>query len=58
MSEKRKTLIILTPGFAKDEADSVCIPIQQSFYSQKFPVVVLSHLQFSLVNPEASLPFH
>jgi len=31
MSEKRKTLIILTPGFAKDEADSVCIPIQQSF---------------------------
>lgn len=31
MSEKGKTLVILTPGFAKDEADSVCIPIQQSF---------------------------
>jgi glycosyltransferase involved in cell wall biosynthesis len=31
MSEKKKTLVILTPGFAKDEADSVCIPSQQSF---------------------------
>ncbi len=28
---KRKTLVILTPGFAKDEADSTCIPLQQSF---------------------------
>lgn len=30
MNSKRKTLIILTPGFAKDEADSVCLPMQQS----------------------------
>jgi len=26
-----KTIVILTPGFAKDEADSTCIPTQQNF---------------------------
>ncbi|NOT49902.1 MAG: glycosyltransferase [Chitinophagaceae bacterium] len=28
---EKKTLVILTPGFAKDEEDSTCIPMQQSF---------------------------
>jgi glycosyltransferase involved in cell wall biosynthesis len=31
MSKDEKTLVILTPGFAKNEADSTCIPPQQSF---------------------------
>jgi len=31
MSKAEKTLVILTPGFAKDEADSTCIPTQQNF---------------------------
>ncbi len=31
MSNDAKTLVILTPGFASDEADSTCIPVQQSF---------------------------
>jgi len=31
MSSDKKTLVVLTPGFAKDEADSTCIPTQQSF---------------------------
>ena len=31
MNDKPKTLVILTPGFAKDEADSTCIPAQQNF---------------------------
>jgi glycosyltransferase involved in cell wall biosynthesis len=31
MSDHEKTLVILTPGFARDEADSTCIPMQQSF---------------------------
>ena len=31
MNEKQKTLLILTPGFAKDENDTVCIPAQQDF---------------------------
>src|ERR1043165_1291559 len=26
-----KTLIIITPGFPKDESDSVCLPTQQLF---------------------------
>ena len=31
MNDKQKTFVILTPGFAKDEADSTCIPTQQNF---------------------------
>lgn len=31
MKRDEKTLVILTPGFAKNEADSTCIPMQQSF---------------------------
>jgi glycosyltransferase involved in cell wall biosynthesis len=31
MSEPGKTLVILTPGFPKNEADSTCIPPQQVF---------------------------
>lgn len=31
MTRDEKTLVILTPGFAKDEADSTCIPTQQNF---------------------------
>lgn len=31
MLNDEKTIVILTPGFAKDEADSTCIPTQQNF---------------------------
>lgn len=31
MSKKVKTLVILTPGFPKDESDTVCLPMLQSF---------------------------
>ena len=31
MRSNARTLIILTPGFAKDQSDSVCIPTQQHF---------------------------
>ena len=31
MTNNEKTFVILTPGFAKDEADSTCIPTQQNF---------------------------
>src|SRR4030095_10397149 len=40
MNYKAKTLVILTPGFAKDESDSTCLPMQQSFIrvlNEKFP---------------------
>ena len=29
MKKNEKTLVIITPGFAKDEADSTCLPLQQ-----------------------------
>ena len=29
MNTDKKTLVILTPGFAKDETDSTCLPLQQ-----------------------------
>lgn len=31
MSDKTKTLVILTPGFPKDESDTTCLPMLQSF---------------------------
>ena len=31
MAERKKTLVILSPGFPMDEADSTCIPPQQVF---------------------------
>jgi glycosyltransferase involved in cell wall biosynthesis len=34
MTNNEKTLVILTPGFAKDEADSTCIPTQQNFVTE------------------------
>ncbi|MBS1690214.1 MAG: hypothetical protein JSS96_15905, partial [Bacteroidetes bacterium] len=31
MPEQQKTLVILSPGFPKDEADTTCLPTQQLF---------------------------
>jgi glycosyltransferase involved in cell wall biosynthesis len=31
MAEKQRTLVLLTPGFARDEADTTCIPVLQFF---------------------------
>src|SRR5450432_3936967 len=45
---KGETFIILTPGFPKDEADTVCLPMQQSFIrclKEMFPhlnIIILS----------------
>ncbi|HET9745826.1 MAG TPA: glycosyltransferase [Chitinophagaceae bacterium] len=42
MSDKRKTLVILTPGFAKNESDTTCLPMQQSLIknlNKNFPHV-------------------
>ncbi len=49
MNEKRKTLVILTPGFAKDESDSTCLPMQQSFIralNEHFPDLNVMILAF------------
>jgi glycosyltransferase involved in cell wall biosynthesis len=49
MSRDEKTLVILTPGFAKDEADSTCIPMQQSFVrllKEVYPELNITILSF------------
>jgi len=48
MIDKRKTLVILSPGFPQNEADTSCLPAQQSFVKSlknNFPslkIIVLS----------------
>src|SRR5664279_2384637 len=48
MKHEQKTLVILSPGFAKDEADTSCLPAQQIFIralNKNFPflkVIILS----------------
>jgi glycosyltransferase involved in cell wall biosynthesis len=49
MSEANKTLVILTPGFPKDEADSTCLPFLQNFVLElngQFPLLKLIILAF------------
>jgi glycosyltransferase involved in cell wall biosynthesis len=49
MNKDEKTLVILTPGFAKDEADSTCIPTQQNFIKalkEIYPQLNISILAF------------
>ena len=49
MKTEPHTLIILTPGFAKDEADSTCLPAIQNFVStvnSKFAAVKIIILAF------------
>ena len=48
MNDRQRTILILTPGFPKDEADTTCLPLQQSLLRalrEEFPeqkIVVLS----------------
>lgn len=48
MNKDEKTLVILTPGFAKDETDSVCLPMQQQLVralketNRQLNIIVLS----------------
>jgi len=54
MSERDKTLVILSPGFPKDETDSTCIPPQQVFVRNlklQFPTLNIVVLAFEY-------PFH
>ncbi|MBS1597821.1 MAG: glycosyltransferase [Bacteroidetes bacterium] len=57
MMKNAKTLVILSPGFPKDELDSTCLPAQQSFIlalKNNFPslkIIVLS-FQYPFVKRE------
>lgn len=49
MKDKAQTLVILTPGFPKDETDSTCLPLQQSLIqtiSKNYPTIKLIVLSF------------
>jgi len=54
-SDRTKTLVILTPGFAKDESDTTCLPMQQTFIrslNEKFPQlnIVILAFQYPYIN--------
>jgi glycosyltransferase involved in cell wall biosynthesis len=45
----KTTLLLLTPGFAKDESDTTCLPMQQTFIrslNEKFPQLNIIILAF------------
>ena len=49
MSNKPKIIVVLTPGFPENEADSTCLPAQQNFIkavNKKFPGIRLIILSF------------
>jgi glycosyltransferase involved in cell wall biosynthesis len=49
MNRDKKTLIILTPGFPKDEMDTVCLPFLQNFVlelNERYPLLVVVVLAF------------
>ena len=49
MSDNAKAFIILTPGFAKDETDTTCLPVLQDLarsFKRKFPLLKLIVLSF------------
>lgn len=49
MNNKQQTLVILTPGFPKDEDDSTCLPAQQALVksiNDQFPFVTIIIISF------------
>ena len=53
MVNTKKTLVILTPGFAKDEEDSTCLPLQQ----QLIRTIKDFHPQLNLIILSLQYPF-
>jgi glycosyltransferase involved in cell wall biosynthesis len=54
MNKDEKTLVLLTPGFAKDEADSVCLPMQQ----QLIRALKEMHPQLNIIVLSFQYPYH
>lgn len=58
MMNSKKTLVILSPGFAANEADSTCLPAQQQFINvlhEQFPSIKLIILAFQY--PFSDIPY-
>lgn len=59
MKNKQPALVILTPGFPKDENDSTCLPAQQLFVrllKEKFPLLNIIVLTFQY--PDAAVEYN
>jgi len=54
MTELKKTLVILSPGFPKNEADSTCIPPQQVFVRN----LKLQYPELNIIVLAFEYPFH
>lgn len=54
MSKDKKTLVILTPGFPKDEADSTCLPMQQ----QLIQTLLKNNPELSIIVLSFQYPYH
>lgn len=54
MNKDEKTLVILTPGFAKDETDSTCLPMQQ----QLVRALKETNPQLNIVVLSFQYPYH
>ena len=54
MSKDKKTLVILTPGFPKDEADSTCLPMQQ----QLIQTLLKNNPELSITVLSFQYPYH
>ncbi|HEX7903059.1 MAG TPA: glycosyltransferase family 4 protein, partial [Chitinophagaceae bacterium] len=50
----KKTLVILTPGFPKDEADSTCLPMQQ----QLIQTLLKNNPELSIIVLSFQYPYH
>jgi hypothetical protein len=61
MSDGSKTILILTPGFAKDETDTTCLPFQQVFlrtFRQLFPSQKIIIVSFQYPYTECNYQWH
>ena len=54
MNKNETTLVILTPGFAKDETNSVCLPLQQ----QLVRAIKEANPQLNIIVLSFQYPFH
>jgi glycosyltransferase involved in cell wall biosynthesis len=61
MNDGPKTILVLTPGFAKDESDTTCLPFQQVFlrtFHQQFPLQKVIILSFQYPYEECTYQWH
>jgi glycosyltransferase involved in cell wall biosynthesis len=61
MNDGSGTILVLTPGFPKDEADTTCLPLQQTLlrvFKQEYPAQKLIVLSFQYPYQKADYTWH